>query len=292
MKPLLAYNKPYSMTEVKFPVFASPKLDGIRCLFNKSGFMLTRNLLPIPNKKIRAKFEGLYANMDGELIVGDPTASDCYNKTQSKVTTIDGDADDVFFFAFDLLDDEMMFEYRLQKLRFNKSTVNFRVVPQQLLYSVMEVNEYENKMVDLGYEGIMLRSPLGLYKHGRSTFKEQYLLKVKRFEDSEGLVLGVLPRMKNNNEQKEDATGKMKRSSHKENKVAMPEAGLFKLRDLKTNVEFECGMGTFSQVERKAIWKSRNHLGGVIVKYRFQPAGVKDKPRFPRAIGFRNKVDL
>lgn len=77
MKPLLACNAPANLNSLPYPLFASVKLDGIRCVI-KDGVALSRTLKPIRNQYIqsllgRPEFNGL----DGELIVGDPAASDC-----------------------------------------------------------------------------------------------------------------------------------------------------------------------------------------------------------------------
>jgi DNA ligase 1 len=64
---------------LRFPYFASPKLDGIRCLV-LDGHARTRTMRHLPNDPARewfAKRGELLTNLDGELIVGDPTAPDC-----------------------------------------------------------------------------------------------------------------------------------------------------------------------------------------------------------------------
>lgn len=296
MSPMLAYNKSWSWDDLVFPVYGSPKFDGIRCIFDKKGKMLSRNLKQIPNAAIREKFEDLCRMFfDCEIVVGSPVAPDCYNITESKVMTRNGDADGVKLYVFDCISKGTFAERHLELSvlflggRYGSDTIH---VPQRKLRNRAEVEKYEAAMVKLGYEGIMLRSPVADYKHGRAGLVKQELLKLKRFEDSEAKILDILPRMKNNNKQTRDALGRAKRSTHKANKVPMPEAGLFKCADLKTGVEFECSMGKFNRPMRKKIWRDRAKIKGKILKYRFQPAGVKDKPRFPRAIGFRQAIDL
>jgi DNA ligase-1 len=61
------------------------------------------------------------------------------------------------------------------------------------------------------------------------------------------------------------------------------------VRDLKTKVTFEIGSG-FSAADRIRLWKDKPI--GRIVKYKSQPVGVKDKPRFPVFLGFRDEKDL
>ena len=59
--------------QLKFPLYASTKLDGIRCVF-KDGQMLSRSLKQIPNKQLQERFQFLkdYSKkhniiIDGEL---------------------------------------------------------------------------------------------------------------------------------------------------------------------------------------------------------------------------------
>ena len=81
-KPLLA-EKCLDINQVLFPVYASPKLDGIRnVIYHRAA--LTRSLKPIPNHHVREFLES-YANtidgLDGELIVGQDNAPDVYTKS-------------------------------------------------------------------------------------------------------------------------------------------------------------------------------------------------------------------
>ena len=45
------------------------------------------------------------------------------------------------------------------------------------------------KNLNAGYEGLMLRDPNGIYKFGRSSVKENILLKVKEFMDDEAEII-------------------------------------------------------------------------------------------------------
>lgn len=142
--------------------------------------------------------------------------------------------------------------------------------------------------VQLGYEGLILRDPAGLYKQGRSTAREQGMVKVKMFEDSEAEILGHVMLMHNANEATTSEIGLTKRSSHKANKVETDKMGALNVRDIHTGVEFQIGTG-FTDTERLSHWE---HHVGKIIKYKFFAGGVKDKPRFPVFLGFRSNIDL
>ena len=77
-KPLLAAN--IDLTKLEFPLLASYKLDGIRCLLLDD--VVSRTNKTIPNDYIRSKLlPYLELKLDGELIVGGIT-NDCYQITQ------------------------------------------------------------------------------------------------------------------------------------------------------------------------------------------------------------------
>jgi DNA ligase-1 len=298
LSPMLSYNKPFSLEEVEYPLAASFKYDGIRAVVGTGGRLLSRTLTRIPNKEVRKWLEAVcWPGVDGELVVGDPRAPDCYNRTSSQIMTRDGGAAGVRFFVFDDFSvRDSPYETRLELLyeRIKKFCPGDRVVRvvQTLVRSPAEAARFRDRAVRLGYEGMMLRSLEARYKFGRSTLGELGLLKVKLAEDSEALVLSVFPRMRNENEQRRDARGYAKRSHAKAGKVATEELGGFRVRDVKTGVEFECAPGLLTQAQRKALWRMRSRLPRKIIKYRFQPAGAKDKPRFPRCIGFRSQIDF
>jgi DNA ligase 1 len=73
MKPMLA--SPAGPL-IPYPMLLSPKLDGIRCLII-NGVVCGRSLKPIPNRFVQQLFGRPELNgLDGELIVGPPTAKE------------------------------------------------------------------------------------------------------------------------------------------------------------------------------------------------------------------------
>lgn len=288
-KPMLASTLE-DASKLKFPVLASPKLDGIRCL-KVNGKALTRKFKPVPNNYIREWLESnLPDNIDGEIMIKDST----FNQIQSGVMSEDGQP--LFeYHAFDLVSEATFSDRysRLQNLWSNLSEChdNLVVVPHVLISSIEELDTFEAKCLAEGYEGVMVRSPSGPYKNGRSTEREGYLLKIKRFADSEAVVLGYEERLHNANEATIDELGHTKRSSHKANMIPDNALGAFLVRDLKTNVEFKVSTG-MDEATRVAIWADRDNYIGKLVKYKYQPAGQKDKPRFPVFLGFRDPRDM
>ncbi len=65
-KPMLAVQVE-NINELRFPVWCTPKLDGIRAIM-KDGKLVSRKFIDIPNAQIQKKFSWLPDGIDGELI--------------------------------------------------------------------------------------------------------------------------------------------------------------------------------------------------------------------------------
>jgi len=292
MKPMLATAT--DGTNLRYPLMISPKLDGVRCLII-NGVAMSRSLKPIPNKYVQTLFGRASLNgFDGELIVGPPGAHDVYNQTMSGVMTIEGEPN-VKLYVFDDLsqDNGFLMRFRAANYRMNKAGLTdiCRLVPHSLINDANELLSHESTYLTQGYEGAMLRDPDGKYKHGRSTLKEGWLLKLKRFSDAEAEIIGFNELMTNTNEAVINELGQKARSSKKAGMVAAGVLGSLQVRDIETGVEFEIGTG-FDADQRRRLWIGRAMLLGQLVKYKSQPVGVKDKPRFPVFLGFRDRIDM
>lgn len=290
-KPTLAVNADFS--KIKYPVYASPKLDGIRCSI-VDGKALSRTLKPIPNKAIYAFLSDVgYNGLDGELIVGSPTSKTCYNETVSQVMTHDKGLANVAYYVFDLHNHPGDFTSRnLSLKKFSAmGSIPIEVLRQVWITNEEEMLAYETDCVEAGYEGLILRSPTAPYKNGRSTVNEGYLLKVKRFEDSEAEIIGFEEEMFNGNVAETNELGRTKRSTAQSGLVGKRTLGAFLVRDVVSGVEFSIGTG-LTALERQAHWLNQSTTLGGIIKYKFFPVGVKDKPRHPVFLGFRHREDM
>lgn len=292
MKPMLATAT--DGTNLRYPLMISPKLDGVRCIII-NGVAMSRSLKPIPNKYVQHLFGRTSMNgFDGELIVGPPGARDVYNQTMSGVMSIEGEPN-VKFYVFDDFSQDNGFLMRFRAANYRMNVVGFtdicRLVPHALINDAQELLNHEETYLGQGYEGAMLRDPDGKYKHGRSSLKEGWLLKLKRFEDAEAEIIGFNELMSNTNEAIVNELGQKARSSKKAGMVAAGVLGSLQVRDIKTGVEFEIGTG-FDADQRRQIWNERTKLLGQLVKYKSQPVGVKDKPRFPVFLWFRDRIDM
>lgn len=291
MKPMLAATIE-DVASLQYPVLASPKLDGIRCLMmNYAAY--SRNLKEIRNKFIQGQLIDVPTGMDGELIVGDPKAKDCFNRSTSGVMSSDGQPNFTYW-VFDKYDVDANFRNRLSVVSgIVRDLKNPRVklVAHKQITSPEELLRYEAQMLIAGFEGVMVRDPSGPYKFGRATLREGWLSKLKRFTDGEAKIIGFVEQEHNMNEQTRDELGRSKRSSAKSGKIKTGVLGALKVMDINTGVEFEIGTG-FNDLQRSQMWHNREGLMHDIVKYKSQPVGAMDKPRFPVFLGFRHADDL
>ena len=294
MKPLLA-GTIKDVEDLKFPVFASTKLDGVRCLV-KDGEAVSRSLKPIPNLYVQRMLSKLeLEGMDGELTVGDPTDPRCFNITQSAVMSVNGEPDFTYR-VFDIHDKpDLPFHQRLflafSRLLEAKHITCAQPVVHVTVNTAEDLLELEAAILEQGHEGVMVRDPEGLYKYGRSTLKQGILLKLKRFVDAEAQIIGFEELMHNANEATTDALGHTERSSHQAGKMPAGTLGALVVKDLTTSVQFNIGTG-FSAEDRATIWARRDQLMGHLVKYKSFAVGVKEAPRFPVFLGFRDVRDM
>lgn len=312
-RPMLAEH-PEAKHSLVFPMIAFPKYDGIRCVLHPTKGPSTRSLKPLMNRPIREALSHLPDGLDGELLVGDPADRKVFAKTGVLRSISDPAPATIYFVTFDnFLVPDMGYRARLMGLEIlHKAYINedpddnaevikgssfnleWIVSSYREVHSGEEVDAYYDECIAAGYEGLILRNPIARYKFGRSTAKEQGMIKMKPFEDAEAEIIGYEPLLRNQNEPTRDAMGLQKRSSHKDNKV--PDALLGKLLVRGVNgpyagIEFAIGSG-FDVALRQKIWNSRpDHLGS-LVTYTYQPHGSVDKPRCPIYKGFRSKDDM
>lgn len=295
-KPLLSASADVSkdpdvFSKLRWPLLGSPKLDGIRVM-PRGGVLKSRKLLDIPNAHAQQRF-GHLEHLDGEIIVGNASDFDVYNRTQSVVMSQSKEAD-MTFYVFDWAresDADMPYMQRLQKLyEVCEDLPNVVVVDQTRIENLDEMLSYEESILAAGYEGIMLREPQASYKHGRSTFKEQTLIKLKRFQDDEADVIGFIEANTNTNEAQTDELGHTKRSTAKEGMVGAGTLGKFVVTF--NGLTLEIPPGVLKHTERKAIWECQDQYLGRTLKFRHFPHGSKDRPRLPRFVGWRTAEDM
>jgi DNA ligase-1 len=282
------------ISTVKFPVLATPKLDGIRCL-KINGKALSRTFKPIANPFVR---EWIEANVpdgcDGELTV----KGRAFHETSGDIARTDGEPDFVYS-VFDYVKDgiDKPYSERIADLRamcvalddLHGGESRVVAVMPSTINCVQDLMVYETGAVAEGYEGVMIRTPDSPYKCGRSTAQQGWLLKIKRFEDAEATVIGFVEGYTNNNPAETDAFGRTKRSLSKAGKVGNGTLGAFVVLDDEGR---EFRVSGFNRAFATEVWQNQEAYVGRIVKYKHQPSGAFGLPRFPKFVGIREQWDM
>jgi ATP-dependent DNA ligase len=297
-EPMLAHNYKDRKSEIKYPLFSQPKLDGIRCIVRKEGNKLvgrTRNgkeIECIPH--ILKRLQGFFlanpkAILDGELYNHDlrdnfnkitslvrkqkPVRSasmtdKAFAKKQTEYEERLAEAEDTIqYHIYDLpyineqYTENTNFDLRINELKnLLHTNSSIIIVETTEVYNESNLNNLYDQYLGQGYEGQMIRKD-EKYENKRSTS----LLKRKEFIDAEYRVIDV-------------ELGNGNRSGTARNIVCYCD---------KTNQTFNSNIkGSFEYL--KEIYDNREEYIGKMatIKYfQLTPDGV---PRFPYAIAFRN----
>lgn len=313
MKPTLACD--FNKDKSSFPYMAFPKIDGVRAL-NINGELVARSGKPFQNELNSDIFSHYkLTGFDGEMVVRRITGDGICSETTSALTTIKGEVDTnwcLFDYVEDGVNNDVAYIMRYRELvrRVRALREDYPeiadmvwVIPYNMVHDQYELDTYEAKCVDLGYEGVILRDPLGKYKYGRSTANEGSYLRLKQFQDAEIVVTSVCEGATNNNELGVTPNGYAERSTHAENMVPNGMVGTIRgylLEDqfygdkliLEKGLYIEIAPGKMTHAERVMFFENQDMILDKIVKFQYFPVGIKDKPRFPTFQHIRDPIDL
>ncbi len=300
--------------KLKYPLCMQPKIDGVRAAHLTPAGLTGRNLKPHANLHTTKVFSNpLYLGLDGEMANGDWTAEDLCRRTTSAMNTIAGEPE-LTWHVFDYVNSyTYTFGYRhryyhlarrVEQLQ-REGVNNIHLVPNHYVQDEEGLLELEDRWLDLGFEGAIIRAVSGPYKEGRSTIREGYLLRIKRFIEEDAVVLDVVEGRTNLNEAKVNALGHTERSSHQENMVPNGMVGtltcrlskdVFDPRNLGNPIllagaEITVSAGSMDHKDRLRYMKEPGLIIGKTIKFKMFPKGVKDKPRFPTFQSIRMESD-
>lgn len=291
----------------EWPVLATPKLDGIRIFTTNvvpsPGDISTpvcRSMKILPNYYAKKLIAQLPPGLDGEGMTRDMHGKlRPFNGVQSDLMSTHG-TPEVEFHVFDYIQDvddpycyEEWYQYRVQRFAtLDLPDFCHKILPVAI-HNSEDLRAFEEKCLSQGYEGICFRSPRSAYKFGRSTWMEQCLVKVKRFLDAEGVIVGFEELMSNQNAPTRNELGYQERSSHQSGMVAMNTLGNFIIQSSLFNETFRVGTGPgLTDLMRKKYWDERESLLGRHVTFKYQSHGTKDRPRIPGFVGLRSTYDM
>ena len=281
-KPMKATTQTPDLTDITYPCLASPKLDGIRCIM-ADGIAWTRTMKRVPNKFIQKTLGAMDLHgLDGELMVnGD------FNNVQSAVMSEAGEPD-FFLYVFDDFFCTGGFTTRFASASRTVSRAHSKYVkrvPHSACHNPAELQAYWDLWESQGYEGGIVRAPNGPYKNGRSTLREGYLIKLKKWIDDECIIIDFEEGQTNQNESYIAELGQTKRSSDKSGMVASGTLGSIIAKWNGKDIKIGSG---FNDEQRRKIWNNKERFIGDTVSFKYQELTKYGMPRFPIFKGVRH----
>jgi len=285
-----------AMCQLKYPVLATIKKDGIRAVrltYNGQESLLSRTLKQIPNRSIRERSLKLPRGFDMEL--WNPNLP--YDHIESIVMSREHeDSDLIQFHVLDWIKDDWLGEDRYIsrygkaiQLSLYKSATKFYADNYILCHNADDLFTFFTQSENAGHEGICFRTPDSPYKQGRSTLREQYLVKLCRYLRMEVTIQGFEEQMENCNAEERNAVGLMDRSSSQANLHGKNTLGALLCIDSKNRaVRVGTGVGLTDRL-RKLIWDNQHEYMNRTITIKYKPHGEKDLPRSPIFVGFREE---
>lgn len=314
MKPMLASD--YAEDRVQYPVIGQPKIDGVRGL-NMHGGLTGRSLKLFKNRFTTQFYsKDFFKGFDGELAAHSETHSDLCRLTTSAVGTIAGEPFTLWWLFDYVTPQNASLDYwsrytqlclRVAELQADPSCMpwagHLRIVPYVLLHDAEDLREYREENLRKGYEGTILRQPDRPHKQGRSTVREGGLLRIKDFIDSEAMVESITQGESNHNEAQVNELGNQFRSTHQANMVPNGLVGnmgcraIHEVKDgnrvvIRPGDPITVSPGNMDHASRKHYFEHPDELIGKVIKFKFFPKGIKDKPRFPTFVSIRTPEDM
>lgn len=257
-------------------VYASPKLDGYRCLavitgssvtlYSRNGSVYTN--FPSIEESLLKVYKNVQVVLDGEIMSDDFQSMQQSAFASTRGTTVG----DVKFHVFDYIPYS---EWQSGEFKTPKSTrylglesmhyvwpQNIVLVKQEVVNSIDRVLQLEKEYMALGYEGVMIVPDVPYYK-GR---KSNLLMKFKTMLSQDCEVVGFY-----------EGTAGTRNEGRMGGLVLKQENGL----------TCECGSG-FSDEDRDYIWNNQSEFLGRIVEVKYQELTNHNIMRFPVFKRFRN----
>jgi ATP-dependent DNA ligase len=247
----------------KPPFIVQPKYDGVRCravYTETGGYLLLSSeeniIFSVPHLNQCFNNLGLRAEFDGELYCYGLTFEQIISIT-SRTINLSSDYEQIQFHLFDVMIDEPQMRRSIVIENLRGLSNSIQVAPFWLCESLDDIMRVYDKLVSMGYEGIIVRHQMAPYERKRSTL----VMKFKPKKEDEYEIVGY--------EEEIAITGLPKDS-----------LGALVCKSGDGNI-FNVGTG-FTQDLRRELWKDKENLVGKVasIKYQHLTSG-KQVPRFP-----------
>jgi ATP-dependent DNA ligase len=185
--PMLAHEYSKRSKSSVFPCYVQPKLDGVRAI-GIEGRLYSRNRKAFPHLKHITDELPLGIQLDGELYTDTMSFQEIVGLVKKEKLPEHNRQCEIKYYVYDIICDKP-YEQRYQDLTLLFKTNSFkhlRFVKTEMCSSESHMKAKHDQFVSNGFEGIMIRNPMGKYKNARSVD----LLKYKEFMDDEYTVIG------------------------------------------------------------------------------------------------------
>ena len=191
--PMLA--KPFKTFKksLSYPVYAQPKLDGLRCiafLDSKTGRVVlqsrTRKVFPdnasnqLIQKRVHTILETIppLTYLDGELYNHSVKLQNLNHYARGSETDLENHEPVLQYHVYDIISPPYhdLFEERAQQLEQFQTGSVVQIVQTELVETEAQLDQLYAQFIDQGYEGLMVRNPKGEYAFGK---RSDHLLKRK-----------------------------------------------------------------------------------------------------------------
>lgn len=163
-------------TNISYPVYCDPKIDGVRCLILAVGgeaYAITRTGRRIPQaQRIADQFRGMAVDVvfDGELLAG------TWRDTVAIINTPEHDGAGLVYHVFDGLPyidwkrgaSDWWLEQRQTIVDGARGCDGVVIVQGVMCYNELSIDEYYQRCLDAGFEGIVVKNPRTGYVCRRS----------------------------------------------------------------------------------------------------------------------------
>lgn len=265
--PMLAHDLTKRKKPLEFPVWAQPKIDGMRMLWSKDKGFWTRGgkaMIEAVTAHIRVPAEDLGdLVLDGELVLPTPYS---FQDTMSAAKRFNKETSpQLMYNIFDFYLPQNMDVPAYARMPF-VSELGFdgaTGVVSVLIQSMEELTAFHGCCIEMGYEGTIVRTPDGQYEIGR---RSHNLLKYKNFDETDFHIIDVI-----------DGKGK-------EEGVASFVLTTPNLQTFKSSINM-------SLEERKKIFDNREAYIRRTAKVKHQGYSDDGVPRFPKVLAIREDIE-
>jgi DNA polymerase/3'-5' exonuclease PolX len=264
--PMLAHDYNKRGNSIKYPCYVQRKYDGTRCVAIPGQGLYSRNRKDYPHlKHIVAEINQLSPDiiLDGELYSDTLTFQEIVGLVKRE-TLKQGDEEKQYqikFHVYDIITNKPYEQrYRILQSLFQQHNFQHLIIVQtEICNSEAHMKGLHNTYVVEGYEGIMVRNKMGLYKNARSADLQKY----KEFFDDDYEVVDY----KEGEGQEEGCVLWICKT---------PEGKIFSCRPRGT------------REDRIELFKNGGKYIGKKLTVRFQELTDEKVPRFPVGITFRD----